>query len=250
MVRLGQHFLRDARILHRIVEVLAPKEGEVIVEIGPGRGALTRELASHPKVHIIAIEKDPRLAASLAHEMKTSKHVNILEGDVRTELEKIVRPLGEYKLAGNIPYYLTGYLLRLVGELENKPARTVLMVQSEVAERIVAVPPRMNRLAASVGFWANPKIALRVPKSAFAPPPRIDSAVIVLEPISAAGDPGRYFRTVRALFAQPRKTIGNNVRTRYGENGVIACTNAGVDVGKRPQDLSMEQISRIAGVLE
>jgi 16S rRNA (adenine1518-N6/adenine1519-N6)-dimethyltransferase len=127
------------------------------------------------------------------------------------------------------------------------------MVQKEVAERICAEPPRMNRLAASVQFWAQPKIIARVPRTDFSPPPEVESAVVeftVRAPAIGNGLPEeRYYKAMRAIFAQPRKTVLNNVAAGSGgnRNEIAASLSAlAIDPNSRPQDLSIEKISRIA----
>jgi 16S rRNA (adenine1518-N6/adenine1519-N6)-dimethyltransferase len=187
-----------------------------------------------------------------------------------------------YKIVGNIPYYITGKLLRVISELDQKPVRAVLMVQKEVAERICAVSPEMNRLAASVQFWADARIIAIVPKKDFSPPPEVDSAVIVLETkkwaldgtpahgSAAHIDPELYYRAVRGIFAQPRKTLLNNImaidnalnekndkngpddkpKMSHGKEVVAArLMECGIDPAARPQDLDIAQITLIANTL-
>jgi 16S rRNA (adenine1518-N6/adenine1519-N6)-dimethyltransferase len=255
---LGQYFLRNASIAKTIVDAIAPERGDIIFEIGPGNGELTiplSEKCAEAGCRIVAIEKDVALADRLRQQIQ--KNVDVIEGDVLAALPAQVAALrstsrgGKYKIVGNIPYYLTGHLLRIVSELKNKPERCVFMVQKEVAERIVAQPPRMNRLAASVQFWANPKIICAVPKSDFVPPPNVDSAVLLLDSTGDASDTDRYYAAVRAIFAQPRKTLLNNVAAASGDKELAVRTlqKIGVDPGARPQNLSVTKIAAIARVL-
>jgi len=159
--------------------------------------------------------------------------------------------------------------LRVISELEHKPERVVLLIQKEVALRICAAPPDMNRLAASVQFWADAEIVAHVPRKDFSPPPDVDSAVIVLNTRiftrkyaaeSAAYrstthnlDPALYYRAVRAIFAQPRKTLLNNLSAAAGKtikkNDISAqIEKIGLDPDARPQDLSIDQIASIGGM--
>ena len=162
-----------------------------------------------------------------------------------------------WKLAGNIPYYITGKLLRLMSDLEHKPERAVLMVQEEVAERICAEPPKMNRLAASVQFWADAKIVARVPKADFSPVPEVDSAVILLTTRARPQvlQAKKYYSAVRSIFAQPRKTILNNVKAGTAKQNLskqeieAMLDKIGIDPSARPQDLTVEGITSIAEVL-
>lgn len=157
-----------------------------------------------------------------------------------------VAPL--FKIAGNIPYYITGYLLRVMEELEHKPTRVVLTIQKEVAERICADAPRMNLLAASVRFWADPKIVDIVPKKDFNPPPKVDSATIRLDVRPTEEMEGdAYYAYIKKIFTQPRKTIANNLAGKEGDKDAIAdmLKRAGIDAQKRPHNLSMEDIYRL-----
>jgi 16S rRNA (adenine1518-N6/adenine1519-N6)-dimethyltransferase len=243
---LGQHFLKDASVVQKIVAAIDPQRGETIVEIGPGHGELTRSLAEVCKksgAKILAIEKDAALAAAL----KMQIDVEIIEGDALEILGERLTP--PFKIVGNIPYYLTGRLLRIVSELPQKPERCVFMVQKEVALRTMGEPPRMNRLAASVQFWAAPKIIVAVPKESFDPQPEVDSAVLLLEGLAgdrSAKSSEHYYSALRALFAQPRKTVQNNLAAQLGKEGATdALRRAGIDPSLRPQNLSVENIRTI-----
>jgi 16S rRNA (adenine1518-N6/adenine1519-N6)-dimethyltransferase len=251
MQRLGQHFLKNQSVLVKIVKALGLVEGDSVIEIGPGHGELTIPLAAACEklgVNIIAIEKD----AELAKQITATK---VITGDALKVLPGVVGELKtkNYKLVGNIPYYITGKLLRVIGDLEKKPGIAVLMLQKEVAERICAEPPDMNRLAASIQFWGEPKIITVVPKEDFSPKPEVDSAVIVIK--TKASKPKieaeRYYAAVRALFAQPRKMIVNNLfdakKELLSKIQATELLNANnIDEKHRPQDLSVENIIAIA----
>jgi 16S rRNA (adenine1518-N6/adenine1519-N6)-dimethyltransferase len=260
MKKLGQHFLRNTEVLRTIVDTLAIVDGDRIVEIGPGHGELTTPLAAtardkHKRCEIICIEKDHVLIEALevlaANERSNGgAAIKIVEGDALKLLPEFMAR--GTKLVGNIPYYITGKLLRVVGELENRPECTVLLIQKEVAERICAAPPAMNRLAASVQFWADATIIASVPRKDFFPPPEVDSAVIILKnkktqpPI----DPALYYKMVRAIFSQPRKTLLNNLSTAAKNNVTkedIAklMKGIGIDPGARPQDLDTDAITTL-----
>lgn len=256
MQKLGQHFLKNATVLEAIVAAIAPDDGDRIVEIGPGHGELTAPLlrAARGKTHceIFCIEKDRSLVAGLR---SFAPHATIVEGDALKLLPEIAGNIPQCKIAGNIPYYITGKLLRVVSELERRPERTVLLVQKEVAERIRAAPPAMNRLAASVQFWANAAIVARVPRNDFTPPPDVDSAVIVLDRKPgnemSAIDPALYYKAVRAIFAQPRKTILNNVaaaglKAPPKEDVANLLHTIGIDPNGRPQNITIDAIIALA----
>lgn len=262
---LGQHFLNDRAVIRTIAETVLAGRARTIIEIGPGHGELTDRLRERDAgCGIIGIEKDPLLAEDLRKRYGNGSNVEIVEGDVRKTLPELVRERGfrdgEYQIAGNIPYYLTGFLFRTVGDLEAKPERCVLTVQKEVALRIAAVPPRMNLLAASVGYWGTPTIAAFIGRKSFSPPPEVDSAVILVttrpegerEPEKSAS---AYYALARALFAQPRKTVLNNVRAALGDRGADKTALAdliarsGADPEARPQNLSVETIKKMRGIV-
>lgn len=258
MQKLGQHFLKDGAVLRAIGEAVEPRPSETIIEIGPGHGELTKVLReANSESHIIAIEKDANLGELLQKKFAGDEYIEIVKGDALELLPDTVRlkklKAATYVVVGNIPYYITGRLLRTLGELNERPSRIVLTIQKEVAERICAEPPRMNRLAAIVQFWAEPKILRIVSRSAFKPEPDVDSAIIVLSTRGRAsktvGFP-TYTEIVRKLFAQPRKTILNNLRATIPAQDVErALRAANVVPEQRPQDLTIEAIVDIAAHL-
>lgn len=253
MQRLGQHFLKNRSAAEKTVRVLELSRGDIILEIGPGHGELTKELLGAVKgLKIVAVEKDGELAANLRNDLLNAGEdsVEIITGDILTLLDSKTTGYKSYKLTGNIPYYITGHLLRAVGELNNKPERAVFMIQKEVAERIVAKPPKMNRLAASVQFWSEPLIISTVSKENFFPEPKVDSAIILLKTKLAIPpvDPNCYYEALRALFAQPRKTILNNLVSVRGDKVAVsaALQKIYIDPGFRPQNLAVKEIAAIA----
>ncbi len=251
MQRLGQHFLKNKQVLRQIAAALDIKSGDAIIEIGPGHGELTRQLVMNndkTAIKVTAIEKDIQLAQRLKSEFKNNKNVEILAGDALKKLPSVVKN-SDCKIVGNIPYYITGHLLRILSELEHKPERIALLIQKEVAERMCAEPPKMNLLAAITQSWAEPKIIARVGKGDFSPPPKIDSAIIVLNPQPRIPDP-RYFEFIHTLFKQPRKTIGNNLMTNekllmMKDKWAEKLNSVGINPGDRAQNLSSEQIHNL-----
>lgn len=256
--RLGQHFLINQHALRTIVAALDIQIGDLIFEIGPGHGEITARLrAANPEGRIVAIEKDEKLAAALRKRFDGT-NVEIITGDILKLLPKLhhytLNAL-RYTLTGNIPYYLTGYLLRLLGEATVKPARAVLTIQREVADRLLAAPPRMNLLAASIGVWAVPRRVQNLHARDFSPPPRVDSATIALttreKPLD--DDLPRYYRFIRALFRWPRKTIWNNLKGNFagGPDALASILKKSSLSGReRPQDLSLEILVRLSRVFE
>lgn len=255
MIRLGQHFFQNKQLLKKIAGLLDLEKGDTVVEIGPGHGELTEEIRSRrPETKIIAIEKDGLLAEGMRKKFSSDKNIKIISGDALQILKKSgfqSLVAGRWELAGNIPYYITGKLLRTIGESTTKPGMCVLTIQKEVAERLAAKAPQMNRLAASVQFWAEPKIAFVISRNDFRPAPEVDSTTIVLRPMARKISPDVYYKTVRALFGQPRKTVLNNLATgmKISKTGVEEILKlAKIDGSLRPQNLSIENIIKIAAV--
>ncbi len=263
MPKLGQHFLKNHGVLVLIASSLDIRDNDVVIEVGAGHGELTQELKTESLklksggVKIIAIEKDPELAELLKKKFAGDSQIEIIEGDALKVIPRLVGSLKlqvtSYKLVGNIPYYLTGKLLRTIGELPNKPAVCVFTIQKEVAERIVAQPPHMNRLAASAGFWARAEIIGRLPRADFNPPPNVDSAIIKLTamPLDTETNQKDYYRAVRALFSQPRKTVLNNLAGKKicsKEELIKKLRDINLEHNIRPQNLTLENIAQIARI--
>ncbi len=256
---LGQNFLQDKAILGKIVGALAIQSGETVLEIGPGHGELTEALRiKHKECGIIAVEKDERLAVFLKTKFKNDQKIKIVAGDALKILPSAVKDTKygiqntKYKVAGNIPYYITGHLLRVLSELNHKPERVVLTVQKEVAERLCAVPPKANLLAASVQFWAKPEIVGYIGRGNFHPAPKVDSAIIKITPHSKEQmEPRVFYPFIQALFRQPRKTVLNNLTAgsaKWGAREELSekLKRSGVSPSARPQDLALSTIIKLA----
>lgn len=256
--KLGQHFLINTVKLRAIADALEIKNGDVIIEIGPGHGELTEAvLDQNKKIALTLIEKDPELAAALKLQYEKEKNISITLGDVRELLpslaEKTTHIRKNYKLLGNIPYYLTGFLFRLVGELPHKPTDIVFMIQKEVAERIAAKKGGMNLLAASIQAWADVEIVTRVSRNDFIPPPEVESAVVKLtakEKIPEKDLPA-YYRTIKILFKQPRKTILNNLVALDAlsrEEIAKKLEKLSINPSDRPAELEIKDIENISAL--
>lgn len=254
MQRLGQHFLKNTGAITRIIDALDLRRGETAIEIGPGKGALTIPLVERCAAigcALVAIEKDKTLGERLTKELGT----RIVVSDALKILPTISQTLypKPYCAVGNIPYYITGVLLRMIGELEHKPLRTVLMVQREVAERVVAAPPHMNLLAAATQIWANTELLFTLPASDFNPPPKVESSVIRLQGTGYREQVTgqvlqNYYRFIHAAFKQPRKTLLNNLlgdRTQVTgdrEKVLSELQKLGYTEKTRAQELSIDQL--------
>ncbi len=205
---MGQNFLIDQLTLNNIIEASNIKKEDTILEIGPGIGTLTQELAKKAG-KIVAIEKDTAMIGILKENLKDYKNIEIIQGDARY----YNFDFKNYKVVANIPYYLTSPIIRKFLELENKPSVIVLMVQKEVAQRICQKPPKMSLLAVSVQFYAEAEIISYVSKGKFWPSPKIDSAIIKIVPHK--NNPPvpieLFFKVVKAGFLHPRKQLGSNL---------------------------------------
>lgn len=218
--KLGQHFLRDMSVIKKAVGAARLSREDTVLEIGPGKGVLTHALLREVG-RVIAVEKDPRLFEELtrtfAREIEEKKLILLCE-DIRTFASSWYKAQGtRYKVVANIPYYLTGEILRLFLSGENQPELMVLLIQKEVAERIVAKDKKESILSLSVKAYGEPKIVAQVKAGAFSPPPKVDSALLLIDRISRArfrarADEDRFFALIKAGFAQKRKTLAGNLR--------------------------------------
>ncbi len=265
---LGQHFLINKKALACVADALAITPEDTVIEIGPGHGELTDLLIASPAKKITVIEKDHELAELLKVKYEgIADRLTVTEGDALKDLAPIIENLASpYVLAGNIPYYITGYLLRIVGDMEKKPLRTVFTIQKEVAERICATPRPvrgrehasrstsngMNRLAACVQIWGTPHIAMKLKPGDFNPPPSIDSAILAIETRTGALTGTAltdYYETVGILFQQPRKTILNNLSSGFAipkEKALAILVEANLLGTERPENLTIETIQKIS----
>ena len=222
--RLGQHFLVDEEVLKLISSAAELTPSDVVVEIGPGLGILTKELARQVG-WVIAIELDTKLAAILRQTLTSIDKITVINEDV-LKIDPAALLQGQktsfppainlsYKVVANLPYYITSPVLRHFLEASVKPQLMVVMVQKEVAEAIVARPGQMSVLSISVQFYGEPRIISYVPAHCFYPAPEVDSAILRVDlypqPAVAVADKESFFELVRAGFAASRKQIGNSL---------------------------------------
>lgn len=214
--RLGQIFLISESVLRKIIESANLSKNDIVLEVGPGIGNLTIELAKRVK-KVLAIEKDPKMGEILKEllECWNIRNVRIVKEDILKFNPKTYHLKSKiYKIVANIPYYLTSPLIRKFLELKNQPREMILMVQKEVAQRIVARPPDMNLLAVSVQFYAKPEIVSYISKKSFWPQPKVDSAIIKISNVKTQMSKlnrNLFFKVVRAGFSHPRKQLINNL---------------------------------------
>jgi 16S rRNA (adenine1518-N6/adenine1519-N6)-dimethyltransferase len=249
--RLGQHFLTDPRILSRIADALAITPADTVIEIGPGRGALTEQLVARA-ARVIAIEVDRDLAAILRSRHANDARVTIVEDDVlNVDLGALAG--GPYLLAGNVPYNITTPIL-FHALRRPRPERAVYLVQREVAERVVAAPAseEYGALSVNVQALAVAEQLFGVAAGAFQPPPNVESAVLRITPRDdpvVAGHEERAFRAlVQGAFGMRRKQMGRVVRSLWSlgaDDAVALLARARVDPAARPEVLSPEEFARV-----
>jgi 16S rRNA (adenine1518-N6/adenine1519-N6)-dimethyltransferase len=261
--RFGQHWLTDAAVLDRIVAAAAIEPGEHLLEVGPGRGALTERLLASPAASLLAIELDRDLVGGLRQRFGADPRFQLLEGDV-LDLS-LLPPQGPApeKVVANIPYNITGPLLeRLVGRLDRPLAHPyralVLLVQQEVGERIRARPGSSAYSALSVRMQLLARCATvcAVPPRSFSPPPKVNSEVIRLDPLPPEQRPEpalarRIDMLLRRCFAARRKMLRNTLEGLLPEHELLAAAEvAGITLNQRPQELAPERWLALAGVLD
>jgi len=248
--RLGQNFLYDPSIAARIVEASGTCGDDTIVEIGPGRGIMTRLLADRAK-RVIAIEFDRRLAAMLTQEFSTSDHVTIVTMDV---MKYDFGQLGPFRVVANIPYYITTPVIFKLIEGDNMMQSMTLTIQKEVAERIASPPgsKQYGVLSLMVQFYGRTEILFTIPAGAFRPRPKVDSAVIRVErheePPVHVHDRDIFRKIIKASFANRRKMIANSLRSIHpGIREILE--RSGIAPARRPETLSMEEFAILANLL-
>ena len=243
--RLGQHFLTDRHYLDRIVDAIAPRPGEAMLEIGPGPGALTERLARVVRpLHVVEVDRE--LAAAL-RERYPADEVVVHEADA-LEFDLAALPAG-LRVVGNLPYNISTPILFHVASYAPRIRDCVFMLQREVVERMVAAPGSADygRLSVMLQYRFAMALQLRVPPGAFSPPPKVDSAVVRMVPLSAgrarARDEALFARIVMAAFTQRRKTLRNALRALVTQE---AFALSGIDPGRRGETLSAAQFVAIA----
>jgi 16S rRNA (adenine1518-N6/adenine1519-N6)-dimethyltransferase len=252
--RLGQNFLMDEAVLSKVAEAAQLAPGDTVLEIGAGLGSLTRHLAAVAG-RVVAVELDADLLPALQDTLRGLDQAELLQGDIlRMDLGSRLGLPDGYKVAANIPYYITSAVIRHLLEAPVRPERIVLMMQREVAERIVAQPDDMNLLAVSVQFYSRPTRVARVPAGAFYPRPEVDSEIVRLDvrprPAVDVADVDDFFRVVKAGFSQKRKqlrnALGGGLRLEPAQVDALLA-EAGVAPQRRAETLTLEEWGRVAG---
>ena len=249
---LGQHFLNDKRILQRIVDALELSNGETVVEIGPGRGSLT-ELLVPRAGRLVLVEYDRMLAANLRERYAAIPHVTLIEADVLTVSLAAAAGGTPFKLVGNVPYYITTPIL-FHGLAAPRPERAVYLVQREVADRIVAVPgsSEYGALSVNVQGFARAQSLFRVAAGSFLPPPKVESAVVRVDPrpdpVVGPNLEADFRRFVQDAFGMRRKQMRRVLReiaSISAERAEETLSAAGLEPEARPETLTPEQFATV-----
>jgi len=251
---LGQNFLIDPSGLDKVMQAAGLSPEDTVLEIGAGLGSLTVLLAQTVR-RVIAVEIDRGLIAPLTEAVSEYDNVQIVEGDI-LKIPPEELSLGEaYLVVANIPYYISSAIIRRLLETQNRPARIVLTVQQEVAERICAKDGKFSLLALSVQVFGVPRIQARIAAGCFYPAPDVDSAVLSItlypQPLIATEELDAFFRLARAGFSQKRKTLRNTLTAGLGLPAVQAeslLTAAGIDPRRRAETLSIAEWGRLTDV--
>lgn len=247
----GQNFLVDRDILQRIVETAELEPGDQVLELGAGTGVLTRELARQAR-RVVAVELEQDMLTLLAKTTRDYINIEIIERNLLYVDPQDVFGREHYKLVANLPYYITAPTFRHFLESANPPRLLVVMVQYEVAQRIVAEPGDLSLLGVSVQFYGQPRIVARVPARAFYPAPKVDSAILRVDIYEQAPLTPRerdtFFRVVQAGFSERRKQLHNSLahglhRKDEEIRGWLA--TAGIEANRRAETLSIEEWLRL-----
>jgi|Deesub1362A_J573_1020465.scaffolds.fasta_scaffold00013_28 16S rRNA (adenine1518-N6/adenine1519-N6)-dimethyltransferase len=248
--RLSQNFLYDPSILRRIIQIAGLSQGDTVVEIGSGPGRLTKMLAERAG-HVIAIELDRRFCEALKEDTQDYENIEVVCGDA---LRYPYETAGQFSVVANIPYHITTPLIFKLFEYRGSIKSMTLTVQKEVAERIVAGPGTKDYgvLSITVQYYGKPELKFYIPRGAFRPVPRVDSACIHIDvykkPVIDVKDEKLFFRLIRTAFSHRRKTMLNALKTI--SPGMKAVLNAtGIEPSRRPETVSIEEFAKLSEYL-
>ena len=256
---LGQNFLYDEDLLAALADAAGIRRGEDVLEIGPGCGSLTKHLCSRAG-HVLSVELDERLIPLLNAFMAEQKNLTVLQGDIMAvDLPKITEGLSKpFAVVANIPYYITTPLITRLLTSGLNISRLALMVQKEVADKILSSPgdEGWGPLAIRCRYMCEPYRAMEVPAACFTPPPKVDSTFVVMpvreKPAVEVKDEEMFFRVAAAAFALRRKTMVNNLCATFRAERAQAVqwmADAGLDEKVRGERLSLEELARLADIM-
>ncbi len=252
---LGQNFLYSESVVHDMVEAADLMSNDTVLEVGPGLGILTEEIIKK-NCQVLAIEKDKNLIPYLEKKFKSNKNLKIINEDIlKFPISNFQFP--NYKVIANLPFYLTSRFLRIFLEMDNKPSIMVLLMQKEVADRIVATDKNRSILSIACELYSNSKIIRQVSNRSFYPKPDVDCAVIKFEvynkPKYKIDDINSFFRIVKAGFSARRKQIHNNISNGLlisGDNAKSILKKAKIDPARRAQTLDLREWMELYKILK
>jgi len=257
--RMGQHFLRDLGWRKRLLATLPRDNSDTWIEIGAGHGEMTELLAANGR-RVVAIEGDPKLAEGLREKVASTvagcAAVTVVAGDVLEQDFAMLARGERFRVYGNLPYYITSPILHRLFDYADQIDSIHIVIQLEVAERIVAHPGRgeYGYLSTICQFYTKPRIALRLPPGAFSPPPKVDSALVAMTfpgerarlNVGNAAAETRFLEFVQSCFSQKRKTLRNNLRATSSDEQIhSAMTAAGLETDARAEQLSLAQFADV-----
>lgn len=242
---LGQNFLQDECVLKNITDAAQLTKDDIVLEIGPGLGSLTRHLALASR-EVVAVELDRKLIPIISQILISHQNVKLIHGNI---LELNIADLfhqPQYIVVANIPYNITSFIIRHLMESQPPPSRMILTVQKEVAARICALPGKFSLLAISVQVYGKPETIAQIPATAFYPSPNVESAVVRVNtypaPVIATDQLSSFFYLARAGFKQKRKTLRNALSPILGRMGAEDLLNrSGIDYMRRAETISLEE---------
>ena len=247
--RLGQHFLVDRAVVVRVVTAASIDDGEIVIEVGPGRGAMTDALAGAAG-QLILVELDQELASKLERRYGADENVSVLQADARHVNIAAIPGLDgrPYAVVGNLPYYAASPIIRNFIESPNPPDRMLAMVQQEIAEKMCAPAGRKSLLSVAVQLYADVDMLFDVEPDSFRPAPKVMSTVVEIHPLSkprvALDSVPGFFGIVKAGFSQPRKKLRNSLANGLGVTGASLSPlweRSGIDPSRRPATLSLNE---------
>lgn len=249
---MGQNFLTSTEVVEEIVEIAGVRPGDLVIEIGPGMGILTRQLLT-AGARVVGVELDRELADLLRRELGEVERFSLVERDARYLETTEITHGDPYQVVANLPYSVATVIIRALMESSAPPTRMTVMVQKEVAERMTAEPGEMSLLGLATGLYADAHIAMIVPPDVFLPPPKVDSAIVVLDArktlpgTDASRD--RMFELATMAFQRKRKTLSNGLAQGLGVakaeiDAVLG--DIGIDGMRRPQTLAVDEWLRVA----
>jgi len=244
---LGQNFLTDPNILEKITNIAGVTDQDTVLEIGAGLGHLTAQLARSAN-QVAAVELDGRFIPVLKENLAEYENIRIIQGDILSLNPRDLVQQANYLVVANIPYYITSRIIRNLLESELKPNRIVLTIQHEVAQRVCARTGKMSLLSLSVLMYGEPSLEMRVPAGAFFPPPKVDSAVVLVnlypEPLLKGELRERFFEIIKSGFLHKRKTLRNSLSKGLAwspDETKNLLLEADIDPQRRAETLSMDE---------